>query len=233
MTFQRGFVDQAAGSVLAASGRTKVLCTVTVQESVPQWLSGQGRGWLTAEYSMLPASTRNRKAREGRAGRYDARSLEIQRLIGRALRSVVDLKRLPEITLWIDCDVIDADGGTRTTAINGASVALFDALSGLKKSGRLSQWPMDGLVSAISVGLVRGEMLVDLDYKEDSAADVDLNVVSLSDSRLVEVQGSAEGRPFAREQLDEMVGLGLAACRQVEALQRAALGLAASEGDDA
>jgi ribonuclease PH len=209
--------------VLIDAGQTRVLCTVTIQDSVPQWMAGQGRGWLTAEYSMLPASTRSRKPRDGRNGRVDARSLEIQRLIGRALRAVVDLKALPEVTLWVDCDVINADGGTRTTAINGACVALHDALRRLEAAGRLSKWPMHGLVSAISVGLVKGRFLVDLDYKEDAAADVDLNIVRMSDGRLVEIQGSAEGRPFARTDLDRMIGLADDACRRIEDVQTGAL----------
>lgn len=223
MRIERGFTDRAAGSVLIDAGRTRVLCTVAIQESVPQWMAGQGRGWLTAEYSMLPGSTRSRKPREGRNGRVDARSLEIQRLIGRALRAVVDLKALPEVTLWVDCDVINADGGTRTTSINGACIALHDALGTLQAAGRLSSWPMHGMVSAISVGLVKGRFLVDLDYKEDAAADVDLNVVRLSDGRLVEIQGSAEGRPFARADLDRMIGLADDACRGIEEVQTGAL----------
>jgi ribonuclease PH len=186
-------------------------------------MSGQGKAWLTAEYSMLPGSTRQRKPRDGRMGRVDARSLEIQRLIGRALRAVLDLRALPEVTLWVDCDVINADGGTRTTAINGACVALHDALKTLEAAGRLARWPMQGLVSAISVGLVKGDFLVDLDFKEDSAADVDLNIVRLSDGRLVEVQGSAEGRPFTDEDLVAMMKLAEEACAGIQVRQREVL----------
>ncbi len=200
-----------------------MLCTVSVQESVPQWLAGSQKAWLSAEYSMLPGATRQRKARDGRAGRVDARSLEIQRMIGRALRSVVDLRLLPEITLWIDCDVLEADGGTRTTAINGACLAVHDALKTLEKSGRLRTWPMQGLVSATSVGIVNGEFLVDLEFREDSAADVDLNVVRLDDGRLVEVQGTAEKRAFTDEELRRMLSMAELACGRIGALQAQAL----------
>ena len=171
---------------------------------------------------MLPGSTKHRKQRD-RQGRVDGRSQEIQRLIGRALRAVVDLEALPEVTIWIDCDVLNADGGTRTTAINGACVALYDALTVLQDRGALRTWPMRGLVSAMSVGLVKGEALVDLDYEEDSSADVDLNVVCLSDGKLVEVQGSAEGRAFDRDQLNTLVDLAAASCADVGTLQKAAL----------
>jgi ribonuclease PH len=208
--------------VLVSCGRTRVLCTASIQDFVPQWLKGSGKGWLSAEYSMLPGSTRTRKPRD-RAGRVDGRSQEIQRLIGRALRAVVDLAELPEVTIWLDCDVLSADGGTRTTAINGACVALYDALTSLQERGALRSWPMRGLVSAISVGHVKGEAIVDLDYEEDAAADVDLNIVTLSDGRLVEVQGSAEGAAFTTDQLGEMVKLGTDACARIRDLQKAAL----------
>lgn len=209
--------------MLVTAGRTKILCTVSIQESVPQWLAGSDKAWLSAEYSMLPGATRQRKLRDGRAGRVDARSLEIQRMIGRALRSVVDLRLLPEVTLWIDCDVLDADGGTRTTAINGACLALHDALKSLEAAGRLRCWPMLGLVSATSVGIVRGELLVDLEYQEDAAADVDLNVVRLADGRLVEVQGTAEKRAFTDDELRNMLALAETACARIAELQTAAL----------
>ena len=222
--FERQFTEQSAGSVLVTCGRTKILCTVSVLDGVPQWMSGSGKAWLSAEYSMLPGATRSRKSREGRMGRVDARSLEIQRIIGRALRSVIELKGMPELTLWVDCDVLEADGGTRTTAINGACVALHDALTSLRTAGRLRQWPMQGLVSAISVGLVGGEFLVDLEYKEDAAADVDLNVVRLDDGRLVEVQGTAERRAFTDAELRRMLELAETACQQISALQAQALG---------
>ncbi|MBK8977754.1 MAG: ribonuclease PH [Planctomycetes bacterium] len=223
ITFQRGIVDQSDGSVLVTCGRTKVLCTVSVQDGVPQWMSGQGRAWLTAEYSMLPGSTRSRKVRDGRVGgRIDARSLEIQRLIGRSLRAVLDVEALPEITLWVDCDVINADGGTRTTAVNGACIALHDALVALQRKGRLkaASWPMTDLVAAVSVGLVRGELLVDLDYREDVVADVDLNVVRRGDGRLVEVQGTAEGRSFTDDELRAMLDRSARACEAIVTRQR-------------
>ncbi len=197
---------------------------MSVLDGVPQWMAGSGKAWLSAEYSMLPGATRTRKIRDGRMGRVDARSLEIQRLIGRALRSVVELKGMPEVTLWVDCDVLEADGGTRTTAVNGACLALHDALLTMQESGRLRQWPMNGLVSAVSVGIVGGELLVDLEYKEDAAADVDLNVVRLGDGRLVEVQGTAEKRAFTDDELRQMLGMAEVACQRIAALQAQALG---------
>ena len=207
------------------SGQTTVLCAVTITENVPPWLLGQNQAWLTAEYSMLPGSTRNRKAREARTGRADGRSQEIQRLIGRALRSVVDLHLLPEITFWVDCDVLDADGGTRTASINGACIALFDALNGLRNAGRIKSIPMRSLVSAVSVGIVDGQVLVDLDYREDSAANMDLNVVCAADGHLVEVQGSAEGRPIPPEDFDELLRGARRACEAVRERQRRELGI--------
>ena len=224
--FTRGFTDQAPGSVLVQSGRTKVLCTVGIQDQVPPWMYGRGGGWLTAEYSMLPGSTRPRKTREGRTGRgSDGRSQEIQRLVGRSLRSAIDLSALPEVTLWVDCDVLSADGGTRTAAVNGASVALYDALLQLDTDQTLGRWPLNGLVAATSVGLVNGAALVDLDYKEDSSADVDLNVVCTADGRLVEVQGSAERSPFTPEQLLQMLEMAQASCSRIAELQKELLGI--------
>ena len=218
--------EQPAGSVLVTWGRTRVLCTVSVTDHVPQWLQGGNQAWLTAEYSMLPGSTTTRKAREGRAGRVDGRSQEIQRLIGRSLRSVLDFKSMPEMTLWVDCDVLSADGGTRTTAINGACVAMHDALQKLQKAGRIKTWPMHGLISAVSVGMIRGEVMTDLDYQEDSSADVDMNVVCLSDGRLVEVQGSAEGQPFSEDQFQSMLQLAKRSCAQIQELQKTLLEIA-------
>ena len=223
--FTRSFTANAPGSVLVECGETKVLCTVSINDHVPMWRQAEGGAWLTAEYGMVPGSTHNRKSREGRTARVDGRSLEIGRLIGRSLRSVVDLRAMPEMTLWVDCEVLSADGGTRTTAINGACVALYDALLHLEEQKRIRKWPMHGEIAAISVGLVEGECLVDLDYREDNAADVDLNVVRLSDGRLVEVQGSAEGHPFTDEQLQEMMALAKSSCEQINQLQRTALGL--------
>ena len=210
--------------MLVECGRTKVLCTVSVTDGVPMWMKGQGSGWVTAEYSMLPGSTQGRKPRD-RNNRVDARSLEIQRLIGRSLRSVIHMKSLPEMTFWCDCDVLSADGGTRTASINGACVALYDALLLLEERKEIRDWPMPDLVNAISVGIVGGETLVDLDYKEDSGADVDMNLVCTSGGDFVEVQGSAEGAVFSPEQLQEMLEAGRTACAQVDKLQRQALGL--------
>mgnify|MGYP002623976598 CR=1 FL=1 len=226
LRFTRSYTD-LPGSVLAECGRTKVLCTVGIQDQVPHWMYNRHQGgWLTAEYSMLPNAGTPRKPREGRTGRpLDGRTQEIQRLIGRALRCAVDLSLLPEVTMWVDCDVLQADGGTRTTAINGALVALYDALLWMEEQKQLPKWPLRGLVAAISVGLVAGEPLVDLDYHEDSSAEADLNVICASDGKLIEVQGAAEKQPFALEKFHEMVSLGQRACRGVDQLQRQALGL--------
>ncbi len=220
----RSFASAAIGSVLAESGNTRVLCTVSYQDQVPPWMSNQRGAWVTAEYSMLPGSTAPRKQRE-RNNKVDGRSLEIQRLIGRSLRCAVDLKKLPEITLWIDCDVIAADGGTRTTAINGAYVAMYDALLWLEQRKIIRQWPLACAVSAISVGLVDGVPLADLDYQEDSRADVDLTVVCTDDGRFVELQGAAEKTPFDQDQLAQLLALGKTGNASVQAVQKAALGL--------
>jgi ribonuclease PH len=186
----------------------------------------QPGGWLTAEYSMLPGASQPRKPRDGRTGRpTDGRSFEIQRIVGRALRCAVDLAQLPECTMWVDCDVISADGGTRTTAINGAIVALYDALLWMEEQRQLRQWPLRGLVSAISVGLLQDEAVVDLDYQEDSMADVDLTVVCAADGRLIEVQGAAEKKPFAVDKFQAMVGLAQGTCAQIIELQKKALGI--------
>ena len=225
LEFTRAFTENTPGSVLVETGNTKVLCTVAINEHVPQWMKGKVGGWLTAEYSMLPGATHTRKFRDGRNNRVDARSLEIQRLIGRSLRSSVDLKLLPDITLWIDCDVLSADGGTRTASINGACVALYDALLYLEERKQIRKWPMPELVSAMSVGLLDGDALVDLDYNEDSNADVDLNVVCNSAGDFIEIQGSAEGGAFSPDQLQDLLDLGRAACADVEKAQRTALGL--------
>jgi ribonuclease PH len=212
------FVEQAHGSVLISFGKTRVLCTATLEEGVPRWLSGSGRGWLTAEYGMLPASTGTRTQREASAGRQKGRTVEIQRLLGRSLRAVYDLERLGERTVWIDCDVLQADGGTRTAAISGAWVALTRAVRrlGLPEPG--------DLVGAVSVGLVAGESLLDLDYEEDSSADVDMNVVMTGAGRLIEVQATAERMPFTREQLDGLVDLAAAGIVEIGARQKEAAG---------
>jgi ribonuclease PH len=203
------FVEQAAGSVLISFGRTRVLCTVSVEDGVPRWLAGAGRGWMTAEYGMLPASTGMRTQREASAGRQKGRTVEIQRLVGRSLRAVYDLDALGERTIWIDCDVIQADGGTRTAAISGAWVALARA------ARRLGLPEPSDLVGAVSVGIVDGEPRLDLDYEEDSAAEVDMNVVMTGDGRLVEVQATAERVAFTRDQLDRLVDLAAAGIQRI------------------
>ena len=220
--FERGFTETAPGSVLAVFGRTRVLCTATYQDGVPSFLQGSGRGWLTAEYSMLPSSTSSRKARD-RAGRVDGRSVEIQRLIGRCLRGVMDFDKTTERTIWVDCDVLQADGGTRTTAISGAYVALHDLLVHMGSKRVLRDWPLTSQIGAVSVGVVDGEAVCDLDYPEDSKADVDMNLVMTAEGEFVEVQGSAEGRSFDRSLLDRMLVLGQAGIQRIFELQRAAL----------
>jgi ribonuclease PH len=212
-----GFVEQATGSALISFGATRVLCTASVEEGVPRWLLGTGRGWLTAEYGMLPASTGQRTQREASAGKQKGRTVEIQRLLGRSLRAVYDLEALGEHTVWIDCDVLQADGGTRTAAISGAWVALTLAA---RRAGLPE--PSD-LVGAVSVGIVDGEALLDLDYAEDSAADVDMNVVLTGDGRLIEVQATAERVPFSREELDALVDLAAGGIREIGARQREAV----------
>ena len=212
------FVELAHGSVLYSQGKTRVLCTAMVEESVPRWLSRSGRGWMTAEYSLLPASTGERVAREAAKGRQGGRTIEIQRLIGRALRSVCDFQALGERTLWLDCDVIQADGGTRCAAISGAYVAASRALDrfGLSKA-------LNGQIAAVSVGVVDGRPLLDLDYSEDSTAETDMNVVMTADGRLVEVQATAEREPFTREELDVMIDLGAAGIEEIMAAQNDAV----------
>ncbi len=220
--FERGYTKNAPGSVLASLGDTRVLCMATFTEGVPPFLQGKGQGWLTAEYAMLPASTAQRKSRD-RNGKVDGRSVEIQRLIGRSLRGVVDLRRITERTLWIDCDVIQADGGTRTVAISGAYVALFDLLRSMDRARLLRSWPLRCQVGAVSVGVVGGEVLCDLDYDEDSKADVDLNLVMTGEGEFVELQGSAEGAPFGRDDLARMLEFGEQAIRRIFEAQRLAL----------
>ena len=212
------YLEQPHGSVLWSQGKTRVLCTATVEESVPRWMTGRGLGWVTAEYSLLPASTGQRTQREASQGKQKGRTVEIQRLIGRAVRAAVDFKTLGERTLWLDCDVLQADGGTRCAAICGSYVALARALDRFGLSRALSD-----SVAAVSLGIVGGRVLLDLDYVEDSSADVDLNVVMMGDGRIVEVQATAEQVAFAREQLDELLdlgtrGIGLLARKQQEVL---------------
>mgnify|MGYP001371816779 FL=1 len=221
VTLERGVAPYAEGSCLITAGQTKVLCTATVQEGVPEWRKGAGLGWVTAEYAMLPRATHQRTGRE--RGRVGGRTQEIQRLIGRALRAAVDFAALGERTILVDCDVLVADGGTRTASITGAAVALEDACRWLVDQGRLERSPLRQLVAAVSVGIVGGESRLDLDYSEDVAADVDMNIVALEDGSLVEVQGTAEGQTFSRRQLDELIDLGLAGIEDLVGRQRDAL----------
>jgi ribonuclease PH len=216
VSIDTGFLEQADGSALISFGRTRVLCTASIEDSVPRWLAGSGRGWLTAEYGMLPASTGQRIRREASEGKQKGRTVEIQRLIGRSLRAAYDMQTLGERTVWLDCDVIEADGGTRTAAISGAWVALACAAA---KRGLPA--PAD-VVSAVSVGIVEGEPLLDLDYGEDSTAEVDMNVVMTGDGRLIEVQATAEQVPFERAQLDELLGLAATGIDEIAVVQREA-----------
>jgi ribonuclease PH len=207
LSFQRDFTEFAAGSVLVSAGKTKVLCTASVDEDVPRWMRGTGKGWVTAEYSLLPGSTAERVDREAAKGRQSGRTQEIQRLIGRSLRSVTDMVAMGELQVVLDCDVLQADGGTRTASISGAYVALHDAFSRLVQNGRLKANPLTEACAAVSVGVVDAMALLDLDYSEDSRAEVDMNVVMTSSGRFVEVQGTAEGLPFSRSELDDLLGL--------------------------
>ena len=204
---ERDFTEMALGSSLITMGRTKVLCTASAEDRSPAWLRGTGKGWVTAEYSLLPGSTPERSTREAAKGKQSGRTLEIQRLIGRSLRSVVDLSSLPEIQIVVDCDVLQADGGTRTASIVGGYVALADALARLASMGKVSRHALIGQCGAVSVGIVDGIPMLDLDYLEDVRAEVDMNVVMTSEGKFVEVQGTAEARSFDRDQLDEMLSL--------------------------
>jgi ribonuclease PH len=207
VAFTRDFTEFALGSVLVEMGKTRVLCTASVEENVPRWLRGRGRGWVTAEYSMLPGSTPERVAREVERGRPSGRTQEIQRLIGRSLRSVTALDRMGEVMITLDCDVLQADGGTRTASICGAYVALHDACSRLVSKGTMTAHPVAQACGAVSVGIIDALPMLDLDYSEDVRAEVDMNVVMAGDGRFIEVQGTAEGQPFSRNELDEMIGL--------------------------
>lgn len=219
----RHYTRYAEGSVLIEFGETKVLCNATVEETVPRFLKGQQQGWITAEYGMLPRATHSRTQREAAKGKQGGRTMEIQRLIARSLRAVVDLKALGERTITIDCDVIQADGGTRTASITGACVALHDAINKLIADGVLKENPMKGLVAAISVGIVEGEAVCDLEYVEDSNAETDMNVVMVEDGRLVEVQGTAEGEPFSHAELLTLLDLAKQGIDQLISAQRHAL----------
>ncbi len=219
----RHYTMHAEGSVLIECGDTKVICTASVEEKVPQHKKGTGEGWVTAEYGMLPRSTGSRMSREAAKGKQSGRTQEIQRLIGRSLRSVVDLKKLGERTIQIDCDVIQADGGTRTASITGAFVALHDAVSGLMDQGLVKESPLRDFVAAISVGIYQGQPVLDLDYCEDSACDTDMNVVMTGGGRFVEVQGTAEGHAFSRAEMNAMLDLAHSGITQLVEIQRAAV----------
>ncbi len=220
---ERNFTCHAEGSVLISIGRTRVLCTATVEESVPRFLRGKGQGWVTAEYGMLPRSTHTRMGREAARGKQQGRTVEIQRLIGRSLRAMIDMKKLGERQITIDCDVLQADGGTRCAAITGAAVALVDAINGLQRDKLLKEDPVLGLMSAISVGVYKGEPVLDLDYDEDSSADTDMNVIALEGKGLVEIQGTAEGEVFDRTQLNQLLDLAEGGTQALFDAQRAAL----------
>ncbi|KKW66988.1 ribonuclease PH [Lampropedia cohaerens] len=224
-TIERQYTRYAEGSVLISAGHTKVLCTASVEERVPPHKKGTGEGWVTAEYGMLPRATHTRGAREAAKGKQSGRTQEIQRLIGRSLRAVFDLQALGERTLHLDCDVLQADGGTRTAAITGAWVAAYDAVQWLLAQGLIQQSPIREAVAATSVGIVQGQALLDLEYVEDSACDTDMNVVMTESGNFVEVQGTAEGAAFSRAQMNALLDLADAGIRELIALQRSALGL--------
>ncbi len=219
----RNFTKHAEGSVLVSFGDTKVICTASVEERVPPFLKGSGKGWVTAEYGMLPRSTDSRMGREASRGKQGGRTLEIQRLIGRSLRAVTDLSALGERTITLDCDVIQADGGTRTASISGAYVALCDAISNLTKTGRLKKDPIHGQLASVSVGIYQGTPVLDLDYAEDSNAETDMNVVMNDASAFIEVQGTAEGHAFHMQELTEMLKLAEKGIREIMAVQQSSL----------
>jgi ribonuclease PH len=221
-TIEPGFVRTATGSALISAGETRVICTASVQESVPRWMAGQGRGWVTSEYGMLPASTGDRKQRDVSKGRPDGRTVEIQRLIGRSLRGVIDFAALGERTIYIDCDVLQADGGTRCASITGGYVALELACRRLVDEGLIAKLPLNGTVAAISCGIVDGEPLLDLDYPEDSSAEVDANVVMTGEGGLVEVQATAERTPLSRANLDTLLALAQSGIEDLRSIQAAA-----------
>lgn len=223
VTITRNYTLHAEGSVLIEFGDTKVLCNASVVKGVPRFLKGKGQGWITAEYGMLPRATHTRSDREAARGKQGGRTMEIQRLIGRSLRSCVDLNALGEYSITIDCDVIQADGGTRTASITGACVALVDALNHMRKNGMVKTNPLKGMVAAISVGMYQGNAVADLDYPEDSMAETDMNVVMTEDGKLIEVQGTAEGEAFSFDEMNEMLGLARNAIRELVDAQKAAL----------
>ncbi len=224
LKIEKNFLKYPEGSVLAEMGETKVICQVSVEDKVPAFLKNSGKGWLTAEYSMLPRATQTRSMREAVSGRVGGRTHEIQRLIGRALRSVVNLDIIGERTIWVDCDVIQADGGTRTASITGGYVALIEALWNMKKKGIVNKIPLRDSVGAISVGIVDGEPMLDLSYEEDSRAEVDMNFVMTGKGLLIEVQGTAEKKPFTKEQFDIMYQYAYKGIKEITRLQKTALG---------
>jgi ribonuclease PH len=226
IAIEPGFMRTATGSALISAGETRVICTASAQESVPRWMVGKGKGWLTAEYGMLPASTGDRKQRDISKGRLDGRSVEIQRLIGRSLRGVIDLTKLGERTIYLDCDVLQADGGTRCASITGAYVALALACTHLRAEEKLEDSPLTGSVAAVSCGMVDGIALLDLDYSEDSTAEVDANVVMTGEGGLIEVQATAERTPLSRAHLDELLALAAAGIEQLRSAQEQAIATA-------
>jgi ribonuclease PH len=223
ISFSRRWHENAEGSVLTAFGNTRVLCVASFTPGVPRWLVGSGKGWVTAEYSMLPRSTHTRSDRESVKGKLGGRTQEISRLIGRSLRSVVDMKALGENTIILDCDVLQADGGTRTAAITGAYVALVDALNWAKGAGHITSLPLSTSVSAVSVGIIDGTPMLDLCYEEDVKAETDMNIVCTGDGRFIEVQGTAEGKPFDRKLLDQLLDLGARGCIDLAKMQSQSL----------
>ena len=223
VTFERGYTRHAEGSVLVAFGGTRVLCTASIEDGVPGFLRGRGQGWVTAEYGMLPRATHTRSAREAAKGKQSGRTQEIQRLIGRSLRAVIDLRALGERTVTLDCDVLQADGGTRTAAITGSYVALVDACRSLQARGTLASLPVHGQIAAVSVGICGGTPVLDLDYDEDSQAETDMNVVMKDGGAFVEIQGTAEGHAFRRDELDALLALATNGIARLHAMQDAAL----------
>jgi len=224
ISIERNYTKHAEGSVLVCFGDTKVICTATVEDGVPRFLKGKGQGWVTAEYSMLPRSTNTRMAREAARGKQGGRTLEIQRLIARSLRAAIDMKKLGDNTIIVDCDVIQADGGTRTAAITGGCVALVDAITVLLEKKKLKEDPLKRLIASVSVGIYKGNAVLDIDYKEDSNAETDMNVVMTQHGNFVEVQGTAEGEPFTREQHDQLIELASGGIDELFKIQQTALG---------
>lgn len=223
INFERNWLSQAEGSVLISFGNTRVLCVASFTPGVPRWLVGSGKGWVTSEYSMLPRATHTRSDRESVKGKLGGRTQEISRLVGRSLRSIVDMNVLGENTIVLDCDVLQADGGTRTAAITGAYVALVDALNWAKEKGHIKTLPLIGSVAAVSVGIIKGEPMLDLCYEEDVSAETDMNIVCTGNGDFVEVQGTAEGKPFDRALLNQLLDLGAAGCQELTKLQQVAL----------